>query len=119
MAALGAVITRGQDHREVFGLVGHPEWESRVADFNAEYGGFQEVDLYPDAVDAMNALRSAGYRVSIFANQPAEGGQGFGFLGFGPVLLALGAGGGGERPWPGFLAGALGGVGGGGGGVGL
>src|SRR3954462_6749203 len=84
MAALGAVITRGQDHREVFGLVGHPEWESRVPDFNAEYGGFQEVDLYPDAVDAMNALRGARYRLSIFANQPAERTSELRFLGIRP-----------------------------------
>src|SRR3954452_10885560 len=72
MAALGAVIVRGGDHREVFSVVGRPDWESRVADFNAAYAGFQEVDLYADAVDAMNALRTAGYRLSIFANQPSE-----------------------------------------------
>src|SRR4051794_14446892 len=72
MGALVAVIARGQDHREVFALVGHPEWESRVGDFEATYGGFQEIDLYPDAVDSLNSLRAAGYRLSIFANQPAE-----------------------------------------------
>src|SRR3954451_12984204 len=107
MAALGAVITRGQDHREVFGLVGHPEWESRVPDFNAEYGGFQEGDLYPDAVDAMNALRGAGYRLSIFANQPAERTSELRFLGIRPDLMAMSAEWGVHKPSPDFYVRAL------------
>jgi len=107
MAALGAVITRGQDHREVFALVGHPEWQSRVGDFDRAYGGFQEADLYPDAVDALNALRSAGYRVSIFANQPAERTAELRFLGIRPDLMAMSAEWGVSKPSSDFYARAL------------
>ncbi len=33
-------------------------------------GGFSTDDLYPDALRALDALRSSGYRVAIVANQP-------------------------------------------------
>jgi HAD superfamily hydrolase (TIGR01549 family) len=107
MAALGAVIARGQDHREVFTLVGHPEWETRVGEFDNAYGGFQEVDLYPDAVDALNALRDARYRVSIFANQPAERTAELRFLGIRPDLMAMSAEWGVSKPSADFYARAL------------
>ena len=43
-----------------------------AAEFAAPYGGFQETDLYPDALPAIAALRDEGYRVAIIANQPRE-----------------------------------------------
>jgi HAD superfamily hydrolase (TIGR01549 family) len=107
MAALGAVITRGQDHREVFALVGRPDWADRRDEFEAAYGGFQEVDLYADAVDAINALRAADYRVSIFANQPAERTSELRFLGIRPDLMAMSAEWGVNKPSPDFYARAL------------
>ena len=43
----------------------------RAADVEAAYGGFSPEDLYPDAVRSIDTLRAAGYRVAVFANQPA------------------------------------------------
>jgi HAD superfamily hydrolase (TIGR01549 family) len=91
MAALGSVIERGADHQDVFRVVGRADWADHRAEFDAAYGGFQEVDLYADAVDAMNALRGAGYRLSIFANQPAERTAELRFLGIRPDLMAMSA----------------------------
>lgn len=70
MSAFGAVIARGGEHRGVFELVDRPDWEEHMARVQAEYGGFQVEDLYPDALRALAALRDAGYRVAIVANQP-------------------------------------------------
>jgi HAD superfamily hydrolase (TIGR01662 family) len=73
MAALGAEIARGGQHGDVFGVFGIPpeEWQRRIVDVEAEYRGFEERDLYPDARRAIDALREAGYRLAIVANQPA------------------------------------------------
>jgi HAD superfamily hydrolase (TIGR01549 family) len=75
LAALGAVIARGADHREVFDLVCPgldlgAEWERRVAAGRAEPLG--ATDLYPDAVPCLVALREAGYRLAIVGNQPSR-----------------------------------------------
>ncbi|MDQ3448393.1 MAG: HAD-IIIA family hydrolase [Chloroflexota bacterium] len=70
MSAFGAVIARGGEHRGVFELVDRPDWEDHMARVQALYGGFQAEDLYPDALRALAALRDAGHRVSIVANQP-------------------------------------------------
>jgi HAD superfamily hydrolase (TIGR01662 family) len=72
MAALGVVLARGGDHREVFELLGSPGWRERTADFAEAYGGFQSSDLYPDALSAIDNLRQEGYRLAIVANQPRE-----------------------------------------------
>lgn len=71
LAALGAVIERGEEHRDVFAIFGVDDWQLRLAAVEAVYGGFQQHDLYPDALRAIDGLRSAGYRVAIVANQPA------------------------------------------------
>jgi HAD superfamily hydrolase (TIGR01549 family) len=73
MAALGAVIARGGEHRDVFGVFGLEEaaWRSRMSEVEARYGGFRDEDLYPDARSALQRLADAGCRVSILANQPA------------------------------------------------
>ena len=89
MAALGAVIARGQEHREVFAMVGRPDWQELYPQFNETYGGFQADDLYPDAVSTLEALRSRGYRLSIFANQPAERTAELLPLGIRPDLMAM------------------------------
>ena len=71
LAALGAVIERGGEHRDVFPMFGAEDWPLRIASVEATYGGFSAEDLYPDALPALDGLRSAGYRVAIVANQPA------------------------------------------------
>lgn len=71
LAALGAVIERGEEYRDVFAIFGVDDWQLRLAAVEAAYGGFQQHDLYPDALRAIDGLRSAGYRVAIVANQPA------------------------------------------------
>ena len=72
MAAFGAVVARGQEHHDVFALLGIPDWRSRLPDVQRRYGGFQAVDLYPDALPAIAALRDAGIGSSVIGNQPAE-----------------------------------------------
>jgi len=72
MGALGAVILRGDDHRVAFDLVDRPDWSDHRAEFDALYGGFQETDLYPDAVRTLDALREAAYGIAILANQPRQ-----------------------------------------------
>ena len=71
-AAFGAVIERGGEHRDVFAVFGIDDWRVRLPDVEARYGGFGHDDLYPDALRAPAALRDAGYRVAIVANQPAR-----------------------------------------------
>jgi HAD superfamily hydrolase (TIGR01662 family) len=71
LAALGAVIERGEEYRDVFGVFGVDDWQLRVPAVEAVHGGFQPHDLYPDALRAVEGLRAAGYRVAIVANQPA------------------------------------------------
>ena len=71
LAALGAVIERGGEHRDVFPIFGADDWQLRLPAVEAAYGGFRPDDLYPDARNALDALRSR-YRVAIIANQPAE-----------------------------------------------
>lgn len=72
MAILGAVIARGGAHTEVFDAVGSSHWREHRDELEAAYGGFGEDDLYPDAMSAMEALRTDGYRLAIFGNQPAK-----------------------------------------------
>jgi FMN phosphatase YigB (HAD superfamily) len=72
MAAFGAVVARGGEHSGVFPLVGVADWRAHMPVVQAAYGGFQPGDLYPDAIPSLDALRAAGYRVAIIANQPAE-----------------------------------------------
>lgn len=72
MAAFGAAVSRGGEHRDVFTIIGRPEWRDRMPEVLAMYGGFREDDLYADARPALDALRGRGYRLAILANQPAE-----------------------------------------------
>jgi len=73
-AALGAVIARGEHHSRVFELVApgidrqaaRDAWPGRPVPMRVEPG-----DLYPDARDAIDGLRRAGFRVGVAGNQPA------------------------------------------------
>jgi HAD superfamily hydrolase (TIGR01549 family) len=70
-AALGATIARGGEFREPLALFGGEQWRERVNEVEAAFGGFAPIDLYPDAARSMDALRVAGYRLAVTANQPA------------------------------------------------
>jgi HAD superfamily hydrolase (TIGR01549 family) len=72
MAALGAAIARGGDHRDVFAIVERNDWRAHEARVFEAYGGFRPEDLYADALPAIEALRGRGYRLAIVANQPAR-----------------------------------------------
>jgi FMN phosphatase YigB (HAD superfamily) len=58
---LGGVLARGEQHGQVFELLGveAPEWP-----------GYGEDDFYPDALPCLVELRRRGYRVGIAGNQP-------------------------------------------------
>ena len=91
MAALGAVIARGGEHRDVFADFGSPEaeWRGLMPEVERRYGGFQEIDLYPDARPAMAALTAAGYRLAVLANQPSSRTAELRALGISPQVLAM------------------------------
>jgi HAD superfamily hydrolase (TIGR01549 family) len=107
MAALGAAIARGEDHREVFRILGVPDWRSRYEAVTAAYGGFSEDDLYPDALPAWRALGDDGYRVAILANQPVRRSAELRALGFAPDVMAMSDEMGVAKPDPAFFARAL------------
>ncbi len=75
LAALGAVIARGEHHWRVF------EWFSPGFDLETAYRqrraegwsyGFEKADLYPDAIPCLTALRDRNLLVGIVGNQPVE-----------------------------------------------
>jgi HAD superfamily hydrolase (TIGR01549 family) len=72
-AALGAVIARGQDHRRVFDLVAPGvDWRVlRNADRPSTWPSrIEPADVYPDVVQGIESLRSAGFLIGIAGNQP-------------------------------------------------
>jgi HAD superfamily hydrolase (TIGR01662 family) len=89
MAALGAEVANGGDHRTAFELVGEPRWRERFEEVEGMYGGFQADDLYPDALPTVQRLCKAGYRVAILANQPARRTPELRALGFEPDVMAM------------------------------
>jgi HAD superfamily hydrolase (TIGR01549 family) len=109
MAALGAMIARGGEHRDVFGEFGfaETEWRARIPEVEQRYGGFQEHDLYPDARPALSELVAAGYRVAVLANQPASRSAELRALGIQPEVLAMSDEIGVAKPDPAFFARAL------------
>ena len=108
MAALGAVIARGGEHRDVFDVFALRDWRSRMPAVEARYGGFRADDLYPDAARAIAGLEAAGYRVSVAANQPASRADELRALGIGPAVLAMSDAIGVAKPDPAFFSRALG-----------
>jgi HAD superfamily hydrolase (TIGR01549 family) len=74
----GAVIARGQDHRQVFrhfrpGFDLDAERQKRLDAGLGEY--LNADDLYPDARPWLQQLKDAGYFVGIAGNQPARAGH--------------------------------------------
>ena len=60
-AALGATIEAGEHHRQVFARLGVGVPEQDVV--------FDRLDLYPDALPCLEALRAAGYFLGVAGNQ--------------------------------------------------
>ena len=107
LAALGAVIERGGEHRDVFPIFGADDWQLRAPAVEGAYGGFQADDLYADAIPAIEALRGAGYRVSIVANQPAARADELRAIGVHAEVVAMSESLGVAKPDPAFFARAL------------
>lgn len=72
MSAFGAAVARGREHHDVFSILRLPTWREHIPSVQQRYGGFQPVDLYPDALSSLARLRELGYRIAVTANQPAE-----------------------------------------------
>lgn len=107
MAVLGAEIARGGQHQDVFMRFGIPDWRSWAQSVEGAYGGFQAVDLYPDALRAMDALRARGYRLAVIANQPAQRDAELRAIGVQAEVLAMSAAMGLSKPDPAFFSRAL------------
>ena len=107
LAALGAIIERGEEYRDVFALFGVDDWQLRMASVEGAYGGFQQEDLYPDALRAIEGLRTAGYRVAIVANQPAARADELRAIGIDAEVLAMSEAMGVGKPAPAFFERAL------------
>ena len=107
LAAFGAVVARGQEHQEVFSLLGVRDWRALLPDVQQRYAGFQAVDLYPDALPAIAALRGNGLRVAVIGNQPAQRTAELRALGVDPDVMAMSAEMGVAKPDARFFARAL------------
>jgi HAD superfamily hydrolase (TIGR01662 family) len=74
LAVLGSVLRRGGDHRDPIRFF-RPDIDLAAERSKREAAGQPDLirldDLYPDARPALAAVRSAGYRVGIAANQPS------------------------------------------------
>ena len=106
LAALGAVIARGGEHRDVFPMFSADDWPLRLPSVEATYGGFRAEDLYPDALPALEALRE-NHRLAIIANQPAIRGEQLREIGVEADVMAMSEAMGVAKPDPAFFARAL------------
>jgi HAD superfamily hydrolase (TIGR01549 family) len=86
----------------VAALLGRPDWRDHEAEFERRFGGFQPVDLYPDALSTVAHLQTAGYRVAIVANQPAPRTAELRNLGLNPDVMAMSGEIGVHKPDPAF-----------------
>ena len=107
LAALGAVIERSGEHRDVFPIFGAEDWPLRMASVEGAYGGFTEADLYPDVLPAIAVLSDAGYRIAIVANQPAVRAEQLRAIGVEAEVVAMSEEIGVSKPDPAFFARAL------------
>ncbi len=106
-AVLGAAVAEGGGHLEVFARLGVEGWQAHQAEVEARFGGFAEVDLYPDARRGLAGLEAAGYRVAIVANQPASRAGELRALGIAPEVVAMSQALGVAKPDPAFFDAAL------------
>ena len=103
LAALGAVIARGGEHRDVFPIFGVDDWEGRLPAIEAAYGGFTSSDLYADALRAKAGLRGAGHEVAVVANQPASRSAELRSIGIDVEVMAMSESLGVAKPQPAFF----------------
>lgn len=107
LAVCGAVIERGGDHREPFRIL-RPDLDLVAASREREAAGDPDVieprDLYPDAIDALRGLRTAGYLVGVAGNQPQQVEALFREIGVTLDLIASSEGLGVQKPDPAFFA---------------
>lgn len=107
MAALGAVIARGGNHREVFELF-QPGIDVEAEARRHGVAGRSDLvsldDLYPDALDCLRALAADGYRLGIAANQPAPAADVLREMAIDFDLIATSAAWGVAKPDPAFFA---------------
>lgn len=105
-AALGAIIARGGDHREVFELF-RPGMDVAAEARRLGVAGRSDLlsldDLYPDALDCLRALAADGYRLGIAANQPAPAAAVLGEMAIDFDLIATSAAWGVAKPSPAFF----------------
>ena len=93
---LGAVIERGEHHSRV--------WEILDAAQPAEPLSIRDVDLYPDALECVRAVRQAGLIAGIAGNQPAEAEAELRLAGFEADFIASSAKWGVAKPSPEFFS---------------
>lgn len=78
MAAIGAVIARGEHHRRAFEMV-RPGIDLKAESRRREEAGqpyhFGIEDLYPDVMPCLKSLQAAGYRLAVGGNQPVSAGE--------------------------------------------
>jgi len=106
MAAIGAVIARGEHHRRAFDMV-RPGIDLDAEITKRRAAGslyhFARADLYPDAVPCLEALRTAGYRLAVGGNQPLDAELILQDLGLPFDVVATSASMGTEKPFPEFF----------------
>jgi FMN phosphatase YigB (HAD superfamily) len=105
-AALGAVIARGGNHREVFELF-RPGMDVAAEARRLGVAGRSDLvsldDLYPDALPCLRALAADGYRLGIAANQPAPAADVLGRMDVDLELIATAQSWGISKPDPEFF----------------
>ncbi len=94
-AALGALIQRGEDHRQVWALLG--------VDPPAHDVQILGEDLYPDAIPCLQALARRGLRIGLAGNQPDRSEAALARLGLPVTFIASSARWGIEKPSPEFF----------------
>lgn len=96
MGVLGALIERGEDHRQVWRVLGVSD---RIA-----VPAIQDGDLYPDALACVRAVRAGGLGLGFAGNQPAAAHEQVQALGLEPDFIASSARWGVEKPSPEFFS---------------
>ncbi|MBW3621664.1 MAG: HAD-IA family hydrolase, partial [Actinobacteria bacterium] len=72
-AVMGAAISQGADHADVFAHIApNVDWHEFEDEHERRYGGFLPGDLYQDVHTCLSELRELGFRVGIAGNQPAR-----------------------------------------------
>ena len=106
-AAFGAVIARGQHHRQVFQILS-PGFDVEAATRAREAAGwryaFESGDFYPDALPCLAALREAGLAIGVAGNQPEAAEASLAELGVPADFIASSARWGVEKPSAAFFA---------------